>query len=256
MSVRLGRFMECSGVLPTTQFAYRKGLGICDALLCMPHTLQSVLESRQEARIVQIDFSAAYDRVNNLGILCKLCSVGIGGSVLSILTQFLSNRSQQVTVDGCRSKLVDVVSGVPQGSVLGQLLFLLYTSAFFSILENKLIGYAHDSTLMAVVSSPGVRVAVAESLICDLGRVSDWCDLWGMKLNASKTKTMIVSRSRTMHPQSRPLTIGRTVLKESDDLVILGVTFNSKMAFEKHLRSVSRAASQTWYLEEVLASVP
>ena len=65
-----------------------------------------------------------------------------------------------------------------------------------------------------------------------------------MKLNASKTKTMIVSRSRTMHPQSPPLTIDGTVLKESDDLVILGVTFDSKLTFEKHLRLVSRAASQ------------
>ena len=65
-----------------------------------------------------------------------------------------------------------------------------------------------------------------------------------MKLNASKTKTMIVSRSRTMHLQSSALTIGGTVLKESDDLVIFGVTFDSKMTFEKHLRSVSRAASQ------------
>ena len=71
--------------------------------------------------------------------------------------------------------------------------------------------------------SPGVRVAVAESLIHDLGRVSEWCDLWRMKLNAGKTKTMIVSRSCTIHPQSPPLTIGGTVLKESDDLVILGV---------------------------------
>ena len=75
-------------------------------------------------------------------------------------------------------------------------------------------------------------------------KVNEWCDLWGMKLNASKTKTMIVSRSRTMHPQSPTLTIGGTVLKESDDLVILGVTFDSKMTFEKHLHSVSRAASQ------------
>ena len=66
-------------------------------------------------------------------------------------------------------------------------------------MENKLIGYADDSTLMAVVPSPGVRIAVAESLIRDLGRVSKWCDLWGMKLNASKTNIMIVSRSRTMH---------------------------------------------------------
>ena len=103
-------------------------------------------------------------------------------------------------VDGCRSRLIDVVSGVPQGSVFDPLLLLLYTSDFFSILENKLIVYADDSTLMAVVPSPSVRVTVAESLIHDLGRVSEWCDLWGIKLNASKTNTMIVSRSRTMHP--------------------------------------------------------
>ena len=65
-----------------------------------------------------------------------------------------------------------------------------------------------------------------------------------MNLNVSKTKTMIVSRSHTMHPQSPPLTIGGTVLKESDDFFILGVIFDSKMTVEKHLRSVSRATSQ------------
>ena len=195
---------------------------------------------------MQIDFTAALDRVNHLGILYKLCSVGIS-SVLSILTQLPSHRSQKVMVDGCQSKLVNVVSGVPHSSVLRPLLFLLHMSELFSILENKLIGYADDSTLMAVVPSPGVRVAVAESLIRDLGRIIEWCDLLGMKLNASKTKTMIGSRPSTMNPQSPPLTIGGTVLKESDDLVILRVTFDSKMTFEKNLRSVSRAASpESW----------
>ena len=77
MSVRLGRFMECNGLLRTTQFAYRKGLGTCDALLCVFYTLKSALESGQEARIVQIDFSAAFDWVNHQGILNRLCSVGI-----------------------------------------------------------------------------------------------------------------------------------------------------------------------------------
>ena len=84
MLVRLRRFMECSGVLPSLQFANRKGLGTCDALLYLSHTLQSALESGQEARIVQIDFSPAFDMVNHLGILYGLCSVGIRGSVLSI----------------------------------------------------------------------------------------------------------------------------------------------------------------------------
>ena len=96
-------------------------LGTCNALLCLSHTLQSALERGQEARIVQIDFSAAFDRANHHGILYNFCSVGIGCSVLSVLTQFLSDRSQHVMVDGCRSKLVNVVSGVLQGSVLGPL---------------------------------------------------------------------------------------------------------------------------------------
>ena len=128
MSIHLGRFVECCGVLLTTEFAYRKGLGTCG----------------RKARIVLIDFSAAFDMVNHLGILYNLCYVGIGGLVLSVLTQFLSNRSHHVMVDGCGSKLVNVVSGVPQGNVLDRLLFLLYTSELFSIRENKLISYADD----------------------------------------------------------------------------------------------------------------
>ena len=78
----------------------------------MSHTLQCAMESGHDVRIVQIDISAAFDRVNHHGI--KVSSVGIGGSLLSILTQFLSSRSQHDVVDGCQSKLVNVVSGVPQ----------------------------------------------------------------------------------------------------------------------------------------------
>ena len=71
---------------------------------------------------------------------------------------------------------------MPQASVLRQLLFLLYTWEIFFILKNKLIGYADKSTVMAVVPSTDVRISVAESLIRDLGRVSEWCDLWGIEI--------------------------------------------------------------------------
>ena len=132
-------------------------------------------------------------------------------------------------------------------------MFLLYTSQLFSILENKLFGYADDFTLMAVVPSLGVRVTVAEYLF--IGKVSGWCDILRLKLNASKTKTMIVCRSRTMNPQSLPLMIGRSELKKTDDLDILGVAFNSKMAFNILARFHSNF-SKVWYLEEVLAIIP
>ena len=124
---------------------------------------------------------------------------------------------------------------------MGLLLFRLYTSELFPILENKLISYADDSTL-SVLPSPGVRVTVAESMHLTTARLVS-CNLLGKKLKISKTKTVIISRSRTMNPQSPPLTIGETVLKESDVIDMLGVTFDTKMTFEKHRRSVFRADS-------------
>ena len=78
---------------------------------------------------------------------------------------------------------------------------------------NKLYGYADDSTLVAVVPSPAERVAVTESMNLDLNRVSVWCDLWGMKMNTGKTKTMLVSMARTVDNQFTPLTLVGTVLK-------------------------------------------
>ena len=84
--------------------------------------------------------------------------------MLSVLALFLSNRSQYVLVDGRHSKLVNVGSGVPQGSGLGPQLFLLYSAELFSILENKLYGYADDPTLVAVVSSPGELGYLSQSL--------------------------------------------------------------------------------------------
>ena len=109
--------------------------------------------------IVKIDFRAAFDRVDHQGILYKLGAVGIGGSVLSILTQFLSNRSQHVMMDGYRSKLINVVSGMPQGNVLSRYCSSCTLRSFFPF---RKISDRLYSTLMAVVP---------ESLIRDLGRV-------------------------------------------------------------------------------------
>ena len=107
--------MRASGVSSSgTMYGTQWCLGTCDAILCLSHTMQSALESGQKARIVQIDFSAAFDMINQQGILYKLFPLGIGGSVLSIMTPFLSNRSQHVMMGGGRSKLVNFASGVLQ----------------------------------------------------------------------------------------------------------------------------------------------
>ena len=121
--------------------------------------------------------------------------------MLSILTQFLSNRSQYVVVDGCHSKLVNVVSAVPLVSVLGLQLFIpLVHHETFLYSGKQALRFSDDSTLAAVVPSPTERVAVTESMNRDLNRVSVLCGPWEMKLNVSKTKTILVSRSSSSSP--------------------------------------------------------
>ena len=85
------------------------------------------MDCGHEARLVGLDFSAAFDRVNHEALIFKLQKFGVGGSFLSILSEFLSGRTQKVVVDGQFSELKNVVSGVPQGSVLGPFLFIIYT---------------------------------------------------------------------------------------------------------------------------------
>ena len=121
-----------------------------DALLTTSHHIQKSLDVGTESYIVQLDFSATFDRVSHSGLLFKLKSIFVGGSELSFCREFLSNRRQRVVVDGATSEWISIVSGVPQGSVLGPLPFILYTIEMFELVEN-IYAYADDSTLLAVV---------------------------------------------------------------------------------------------------------
>lgn len=245
IAVRFSRFLEVSAVLPPCQFAYRKGLGTCDALLTVAHHLQSTLDKGGEARLVQLDFSAAFDRVNHRGLLYKLRSLGVGGSMLRIVEHFLTDRKQRVILDGCCGSDVDVVSGVPQGSVLGPLLFVVYTADMFSVVENRLVNYADDSTLYAAVPRPSLRPDVTASLNLDLLRIQEWCRSWNMLMNPLKTKSLVVSRSRTVAPRFGDIVLDGAGVEVSDDLVILGVRFDSKLTFESHIRDVVASSSRS-----------
>ena len=125
---KLSSFCEKYRLFLTDQFAYRIGLGCTDALLTISRYLQKSLDAVMESYIVQLNFSAAFDRVSHSGLSFKLKFIGVGGSVLSICTEFLSDRRQRVVVDGAAAQWIAITSGMPQGSVLGPLLFILYTS--------------------------------------------------------------------------------------------------------------------------------
>ena len=175
IALRFGRSLERSGVLPSHQYSYRKRLGTCDALYDIIYDGQLELTRGGELAIALIDFSAAFDRVNHGGLVFKLREAGVGGLILKVFQNFLSSCTQRVNVDGVFSSIIDVVSGVPQGSVLGPLLFLLYIADLPRLLQNELVGYADDSTLLCRIPHPRDRSSVAASLNDDLAVISDWC---------------------------------------------------------------------------------
>jgi hypothetical protein len=244
LSHKLASYCESRGLFPARQFSYRKGLGCVDALLSVSHVMQSSLDTGAECRLVQLDFSAAFDRVSHTGLLYRLQCLGVGDRFLGVCREFLSGRKQKVVVDGSSSGAVDVVSGVPQGSVLGPLLFILYTAEMFDIVENHLVGYADDSTLLAVVRRPADRALVEASLLRDLRAIQCWCSDWGMMLNPKKTKSLVVSRSRTSMPPHSPLVFDGVVVEEVSVLKILGVLFDAKLTFEEHIRRLVSECSR------------
>ena len=174
MSRKLNKFADSRDLFPDTQFGFRKGIGTTDALLSLVHDLQSGLDSRSEARVVFLDFSSAFDLVSHRALLFKLEFMGLGGRVLGVIREFLTDRHQCGSVDGKLSERHRVILGVLQGSVLGPLLFILYTSDMWCAHDNKLIAYADDATLYGVVNPPEDRVRVADSMNRDLYKIGLW----------------------------------------------------------------------------------
>ena len=147
VSQNLSSFFEKYGLLPAAQFAYSNDLGCTNALLTISHHVQTSFDAGMESYIVQLDFSAAFDRVSHSGLLFTLKSIGVSDNVQSIYTEVLSDHRKRVMVDGAASEWIPIISGVPQGSVFGLLLFILYTREMVELVENRLYAYADDSAL-------------------------------------------------------------------------------------------------------------
>ena len=135
----------------------------------------------------------------------------------------MTDSRQRIVVEGASSEWIPIVSGVPQGSVLAPLLFILYTSEMFDLVENRLFAYADDSTLLAVIRRPSDRPTLATSVNRDLARIHEWCGRYCMLFNQKKSKALLVSRSRTVCPPHGDLGLsGEPILSNlSLDILLL-----------------------------------
>ena len=139
-----------------------------------------VLNTGHEIRAISRDISRAFDTVWHPALLTKLSSYGIQGHLHSWLTDFLSCRSQHVALNGVLSSSLPVQAGVPQGNVLGPVIFLVFIKDLSNSLENPLYLFADDSTLCLIICHPPDRQAAASSLCADLDKITNWSNTWNM----------------------------------------------------------------------------
>ena len=198
-----------------------------------------------EGRLVQLNFSAVYDKVSHRSLLYKLRSIGVEEQFFYIMSVLLSDRRHRVRFDGKTSASLYGVSGMPQGSVLGLLLHILYTSELFHILGNHIMGYADDATIYAVIPRMHSRLQVLQSLNQALAAIDSWYLKRRMRLNPKKMKSIVASRFRTNAHGYGDLTLGGAELEKIKSLRILMVTFelDIKLTFETHLREVESKAT-------------
>ena len=180
------------------QFGFRTGRSTIDMLTQLSQNWTNALGKGQEVRAVALDISKAFDKVWHAGLLLKLARWGISGTLLAWFTSYLSDRRQRVCLNGSSSPFLSTNAGVPQGSVLGPILFLVFINDLFYKVENNLDVFADDSTLWAVIPKISSRTEVADSLNKDLAAIQNWATTWLVTYNQTKTELVTFSNKNDM----------------------------------------------------------
>ena len=187
--------------------------------------------------IAVLDFSKAFDTVPHDGLLSKLKHYGIDKNIWQWISNFLKNRKQCVVVDGISSSPVDVYSRVPQGIVLGPILFLLHINNLPSIVSSKVRLFADDCLIYKQIKNNNDQIELQRHL----NLLESWGAKWGMRFNPAKCNIMRVSRKRS--PFLHSYTLSGQVLGEVEDTKYLEVTLSNNLDWSKHITTTTTKAN-------------
>ena len=230
------------------QSAYRKHHSTETALLNTLNHIYSAADNSQPTILVSLDLSAAFDTIDHGILLSRLHSeFGVSGAALEWIRSYLTGRSQRVTVGHSHSSYQSVTTGVPQGSVLGPLLFTCYISPAGHLIDSFGIfhqQYADDMQLFIEMSSNAAATAIHQLERC-LSALHCWLCLNGLSLNPDKSEAIwlsTVQRSRSFTPATS-ISIAGTSISLSDTLTTLGVTLDKNLTFNSHVSSVCKSCN-------------
>ena len=251
----LVEYLEGNFLLSAKQHGFRKGRSCLTQLLAHYDNIVRNLNSGSETDVIYLDFSKAFDKVDHKLLLNKLKFYGIKGKLFTWIKEFLTNRKQIVTVDGAHSEPADVTSGVPQGTVLGPLLFLLDINDLEEEVQSSTAAsFADDTRLSAAINHEGDIPLLQD----DLNRVVEWSIQNNMVLHEGKFEYLCYRTGDSKWLEEMPFTIAHMeyitpagfTLRPQDTVKDLGVLLSSDYHWSAHINQMAAGARRlaSWAL--------
>ena len=245
---QMWKHIDDYGIIDKNQHGFRKSLNTTTQLLHVTHKAAEALDKKRDYHIVSFDFSKAFDRVPHNLLLFKLRKYNFDERCVSWVQDWLRNRVSRVTVNGHLSKEFEVRSGVPQGSVLGPLLFLIYINDIHhNVLHSECSLYADDTLLSCDVAGD------ISSLQSDIDVLFEWSVAWGMLFNPRKCVHVQIGKDA---PDNN-VTLGNETIPTSDSFKYLGVIIQSDLKWNSHITCITGKANRSLgILRRSLAEAP
>ena len=230
---RILRHMLDNNVITEKQAAYLPKDSTTNQLLYIVHQVKAAWAKKKISHACFLDISAAFDAVWHNALLAKLEQINIKGKPLQLLQSYLKDRKAKTVVDGAESTEQTLDAGVPQGSRLGPILFILFINDIIDNLESMPYIFADDTTL---ITTGADTLETVNLLNRDLQKISTWAAKWKVTFNAGKTKDLIFTKKAIDNQQ--PLTFNNTAVDRVKSHKHLGVILTSNLSWDEHLNSI------------------
>ena len=247
-----------NGLITANQSGFCPNDSCTNQLLSLVHEIHEAFDHRNslEVRFVFLDLSKAFDKVWHDGLIFKLRQNGVEGKFLELIHNYLNNRSQRVMLNGTASARGPIKSGVPQGSVLGPLLFLVFINDLECGIKSQVKFFADDTSLFSIVKDPNIT---ADELNHDLNLINQWSWQWKMSFNPDPTKPVeeVLFSQKSNSPIHPPLLFNGAQVKRVTQHKHLGLILDSKLTFSDHVNTkISKARKSIGVIKHLAPYLP
>ena len=215
------------------QHGFIKGKSCVIQLLEFMEDITEAIDQGHEVDVIYFDYSKAFDKAPHNRLLTKISWYRIKGNVLSWIGDFLRNRKQRVLVNGISSEWRNITKGIPQGSVLGPILFLICINDMPKVIQYLVKLFADDAKLYQIIKCSQDR----DELQGDIGNSKDWSIIWKMLFNIKKCKHLHLGSITTDSRYFMPSDTGNVLIEKVEKEKDLGVIIDSKLNFRQHIAS-------------------